>query len=832
MRHLRLFVLIPSLIALTSQSALVAEESVPATAQESAAQTADATAVGSNAAAAKAKYVQASAAFQSAHFAEARELIDASILLNPSDQDAQALRENILAVLSVRSNRLQMAANWFRAMQDVKTQELAVRLQGLIESGDRKIASGDYAGAELDFDRVDIGLRSFPYKFDWGDLPKQMTEKRALAREKSRNATLERQAQAHSDAAAEATRQTALQEEALTNKVDELMRRARGAMARNDFKRAEVDAWNAYELDRRRDDARDLYLKARQGGHEQFDGEYSEQRLERISRVHEEIHKELIPQNEFVVYPEDWHVRSLRKAQELGSSKEEAWVVDLKDRLQQRITCNFVDKDFNEVVTWLRDISGISFVVAPDVLAGGVKNITLQVKDMRLEESVKWICTIASINWAIDKQAIFLSKSAIQGSAALRMYDVTDLVSPIVDFPGKEPGFSGITSNGGAGGGGAGSIFVNPAAGGGDANVMDINKLGEFIKKSIDPLGWKDDRTLEPRASTTLFINQSPENHAKIIELLDHMRTTQNLQVKIDVRLLDVKKGFFEEIGVEYQDAAITNSSNEPIDMITGGTTTDGYSRTNSNVGYTGNLTQSLPSNSTSAASGTQLTGRGLTVESAYNLGGTLGMNKVNAIFTALEQETDSQIIQQPELTVFNGQRANCSFITQYAYIQSYDVVSDNLDPKIATLIHGEILDVRPVVSSDRKYITLEMRPTSVVLLGTYIETLLAYKHSAVGGGGLIAVGLAEKVSYDIELPHIELRSLRTTVMLPDRGTLILGGYTQALRQRTHSGIPFLSHIPFLGRLFSKNGTYDENRRLFFMVSAEIYDQQERESQH
>jgi protein transport protein HofQ len=66
--------------------------------------------------------------------------------------------------------------------------------------------------------------------------------------------------------------------------------------------------------------------------------------------------------------------------------------------------------------------------------------------------------------------------------------------------------------------------------------------------------------------------------------------------------------------------------------------------------------------------------------------------------------------------------------------------------------------------------------------------------------------------------------------MMPDKGTLMVGGFNNTLRQRTHTGIPFLSHIPFLGRLFSQNGVYDENRKIFFLLNAEILDLGEKES--
>jgi type II secretory pathway component GspD/PulD (secretin) len=119
----------------------------------------------------------------------------------------------------------------------------------------------------------------------------------------------------------------------------------------------------------------------------------------------------------------------------------------------------------------------------------------------------------------------------------------------------------------------------------------------------------------------------------------------------------------------------------------------------------------------------------------------------------------------------------------------------------------------------------MEVRPTSVLPVQFIIENIVAPRIGAAGNV-LIIYGF---FNYPIELPNVEVRELRSTVMMPDKGTLMVGGFTSSLRQRTHSGIPFLSHIPFLGRLFSKNGVYDENRRIFFLLNAEIVDLGEKE---
>ena len=52
-----------------------------------------------------------------------------------------------------------------------------------------------------------------------------------------------------------------MQEEVLDNKVNEILRRAKSSFDRKHYDRAAVDAWNAYQLDRRREDARILSSK-------------------------------------------------------------------------------------------------------------------------------------------------------------------------------------------------------------------------------------------------------------------------------------------------------------------------------------------------------------------------------------------------------------------------------------------------------------------------------------------------------------------------------------------------------------------------------------------
>ena len=771
--------------------------------------------------AAQAAYAEGLALYRKGAFAEAKDKADEAVRLDPASQDAQRLREDVLAVLSQRDNRVQMAATWFRTQQDVRAQENAVRIGTLIAEGDRKSAAGDYVGAESDYDRAEVAIRSFPYPFDWATLPATIASKRVQARAQARTQAETNLSKSREDAGEQARATAELQQQALRDKVDELIARAKDSYSRQDYRRAEIDAWNAYELDRRREDARSLYLKARREGHEQFDEKVEDDRLELLARVSEEIHQALIPQTELLVYPEDWKRRAMRKPREIGAKVEDSWVAAIKDRLEQRVTFEFQDQPFEEVVSFLRQVTGVNIIVDPKVatVAGG-GTVTLKVKDMRFGDALKWILELTSLKMALQDQAIYISSEAITGTVALRMYDVTDLIQQPRDMAGRELAYSSV---GGTGSGGALDLF-KPAADTG-AKPPDPDELVTFIKANVAPLEWDDAKGqgIEQRAGSTLFISNVPEVHAQIEQLLASLRNQQSLQVGMDIRLLDVRKNYFEEIGVDW-----LLRGNSLLQSTPG----SGYVRQNGNSTINGNVNnQGLPGSANSQG-WTQFQNpanpRGMVVDVSHSPFNFLNTDQVNLVISAAENEGDVQVVEHPSLTCFNGQRANASFMNQYAYISDYAVVSSNLDPTISVLTFGNIIDVRPVVSSDRKYITLEVRPGSVQLQGVFVETLFAPRIFTNGdaGGGLVTPA----VGFPLELPNVFVKSLRSTVMLPDKSSLLIGGFQRSLRQNTHTGIPFLSHIPFLGRLFSRNGTYDEDRREFYLLHAEILDLAEKET--
>jgi type II secretory pathway component GspD/PulD (secretin) len=80
-----------------------------------------------------------------------------------------------------------------------------------------------------------------------------------------------------------------------------------------------------------------------------------------------------------------------------------------------------------------------------------------------------------------------------------------------------------------------------------------------------------------------------------------------------------------------------------------------------------------------------------------------------------------------------------------------------------------------------------------------------------------------------IQLPNLELQRVRTSIPIPDGGTVMLGGLKVSEKQDYRSGVPFLSKIPLLSALFERKGNYVSNRKLLILLRASVVIPEEKE---
>lgn len=228
--------------------------------------------------------------------------------------------------------------------------------------------------------------------------------------------------------------------------------------------------------------------------------------------------------------------------------------------------------------------------------------------------------------------------------------------------------------------------------------------------------------------------------------------------------------------------------------------------------GMTQNLVNTLNGN---GPLGSALTGNGLGGQGALFQFRFFNNSQTSAVLQALRKDQTSDQLIAPRLTQFNNQRAHVLVATQRSYIADYDVSGAVYDPVIRSFLVGVVLDLKPTVSYDRKYITMDVRT------GTATENVPV--RFAVIQNPLIPITLP------IELPDLELRSVSTTVTVPDNGTLLFSGFVNDRKIATKSGIPFLSDLPVIGRIFSTNLKQRERRNLLIMLNSRVilFDEEE-----
>ena len=82
-----------------------------------------------------------------------------------------------------------------------------------------------------------------------------------------------------------------------------------------------------------------------------------------------------------------------------------------------------------------------------------------------------------------------------------------------------------------------------------------------------------------------------------------------------------------------------------------------------------------------------------------------------------------------------------------------------------------------------------------------------------------------------MQLPTTSSTSIATTVTVPDRGWLLLGGLKQAGETEVEAGVPMLSKIPILKRAYTNRSRVKDERTILMLVKPTIIIQGEIEEE-
>lgn len=548
------------------------------------------------------------------------------------------------------------------------------------------------------------------------------------------------------------------------------------------------------------------------------------------ARTFDDLNTMDVPQTDPVVYDlERWREVSKRQPlqftppEDLESPEEKAIRAKLDST---RIEHRFTSAAVRDWADYYARVTDVTFVVTTEVTELDEDATTLtdfQLPAMSVTRALDVIGNVTGVRWKVENGVVKLvTPENAGGRRYLVQYEVRDITQGVQDRPGpelklKSPGDEDSLDD---------DLEVP------ESTVVTEDKLDSLIRDNIATESWDD----EGGASVSiqrgvLLVRHDREVHQQIEQLLSDLRQAVGIQVDVETRFLQVEDSFLEDIGVDFR--GLGDQSSE-------GLAGRGLERNNrNNAGFDDYGDRSFINSATPGEIGTGTepgvffddgqdgdlmartenlfdrtlgegsnldNGGGLSVQYAY-----LDDTELQVVLRAVEKQERSEIITAPRLLIYNNTRASMSVLRHTSYIRDFDVeiaqAAAVANPIVDVVRDGVVLDVRPVVSADRRFITMELRPTVMTLdlpIPTFTTTL----------------GVGQPVQ--IQLPSVTLQRVRTTVTMPDGGTLMLGGMKLTQKQNQVSGVPILKNIPLLSFLFSRKGTFTQNRKILILIRAKV----------
>jgi hypothetical protein len=397
-------------------------------------------------------------------------------------------------------------------------------------------------------------------------------------------------------------------------------------------------------------------------------------------------------------------------------------------------------------------------------------------------------------------------------------------------YGGGMGGYGGGMMGGGMMGGGMMGGYGGGMMGGGmmgsQGGFMQSQSLVQLIQESIDPDSWFDlsdlgQGTITPypmQQPKKLAVYNTHQVHGEIEKLLAALRKSLGHQVSIEARFLVVNENFLEDIGLD-------------VDFT-------------SNLGTRwGLLTFEQDSALITQAEPTQvplsLGGLGAAASIAGGYGSILDDLQVAFLVRATHAHKDAKSLTAPVASVLSGESANFNINRTVIFalppVQTPGVTQisgaagtttgtgGGLNPQYMPVQIGSALSITPVITHDKKNVLLNIITTQQDFLGIRTSEVEAPIVSGAAAG--------QVQTWRVELPETETSSLMTRVSVPDGGTLLLGGQRITAEVETEAGVPILSQIPVLGRLFGNRSKVRDHKILLILVKPIIMLQEEREAE-
>jgi tetratricopeptide (TPR) repeat protein len=728
----------------------------------------------------------------------------------------------------------------------VQIERAQLEITTAIREGDRYRAVGDYDNALKQFEEAQFKIISIPYEVKaMKDLLPRVEEYIRRTRDASSKERESKEENQRRIAVIEASAFEQARKREVLEKIAHLLEQGYMAFDQRKFDKC-IDMCNGIlQIDPHYTVALELKEDAEKVRHREEYYDFLRTKVENWKRLTDRDDEAVVPYAETVVFPspEEWAEISKRATasvlQGVEAAGDDPEILAIHRQLDTiKLNMNFEKTKLEDMVSYIREFTGLNIYIEQDLGEEKLgKQLDFRIKDVVLRTAMKLMLDQFELDYMIDETRILriTTREKAGGKPVPELHDIRDILVRIQDFAGPRVE---LMAPGGAGAALAGATFSleEPKEG-----AVSEEQIVDLIKENVGPGSWEGEFTIEKTPNQQLIVNHTPKIHKELQAFLKKLRSYTGTMVAVTARFMASHDDFLDDLGVD-----IINRPPVGGYDIGGIGFTDIDERADNPPGAPGS--EVGPGFVTRESARLEvydlraqtfhtllrfdpLTRTGIDPMSnkLFNQGGLglqyqwLGEQALQIVLRAVHKQQKATIVQAPRITVFNTQRSHLVVQTQIPYIQDLEpqisTAAAAYDPVIAVLTQGVVLDVRPIVSNDRKYVTLELRPSLAEL-----QTIRSIDINAGSGQG---AGVGQAI---IQLPFLVMQRAETTVTIPDRGTLLISGFKDIIMRDMKSGVPFFEHIPVLNFFFTRKGKTNERRRLMILVTPEIIDLSEYEN--
>jgi general secretion pathway protein D len=598
-----------------------------------------------------------------------------------------------------------------------------------------------------------------------------------------------------------------------------------------------------------------------------------------------------IPPSRMMNYPTDWVAMSTRRGEpsQFAESPENRRV--LADLNAKRVpSVAFNDNALQDVVEFIKTITQQNVDVdwaslenagiqRDATVSLNLTNVTAKTLLDRVTDKVSGADRANQADWAvIDGVVTIASRERLERNTSLVIYDVRDLLIEVPDYTDVPRIDLQQALQASQQGGGGGQGPFNEQNNDQEQRLRDLderlNELINIITTNVDFDGWTENggnvgRIQKLTNQGNLIITNTPKNHRLISGLLSKLREIRAMQINVETRFLLVNQDWFEQIGFDLdvylnadngqvRAARATDPTVQARDFFNfdRGQLQPGQSGPGLRRDVTGSqrvidtdgdglpdapviqgvgaprgwspvaLEQGSLGLSQTIAPSTDWAGAILGAAPALGIAGQfLDDIQVDFLIVATQADRRSVTLTAPRVTFTNGQISNIYVATQTAFISALQpVVGDSavgFNPTVGVATEGVTLLVEGTVTADRRYVTMNVDAGVSRIDGFASQPVVA-----IAGGQLVN---SQAVQQFIQLPQVTVTRVRSTVTVPDQGTLLMGGQRLITEFEVETGVPVLSKIPIINRFFTNRIESKEEQTLLIMVKPTILIQNEEE---